>query len=190
VMHGEKFSILNVRKMDKKVYLQLEKKVEVDMNATIKQCIDWPKRYLKMRYHTAAHILMGAVSKKIANYEPEGIDIQANGELCCISFDGDWDGSLATVEDIFKIANGEIDENLDIQVTIFDSLDDAIDDYGDIYRGPTSIRGKARLIVIQDWDANPCGGTHVTQTAEIGLLTYLSHTEDEICFRLEENQNE
>lgn len=182
---NENHEVLEIIKMNKMVYLLSDISGDI-AGELVRQTIDQPKRLNYMKYHSAAHVLMGAVKRNLKNYSPEGIEISPDGRNCQISFTGSWNGKLDEIEKIFSEANSFIRTSANIENCEYDRLYDAILAENEIYRGPSELKGPVRIIKIHDWDANPCGGTHVKNTNEIGTLSYQSHTNESITFVITE----
>ncbi|MCK5182869.1 MAG: alanyl-tRNA editing protein [Candidatus Heimdallarchaeota archaeon] len=134
--------------------------------------IDWEKRLIHMRYHTAVHVL-STFMKEHYNTECVGNNISTrNGRA-----DFNLIESL-TGEDLKKIENGIneiIAKNLPVKIT-FMPRDDAIKyleekgyqtDY--IQMVPKSVK-TFRVISVNDYDHASCAGTHVKNTSEIGKV--------------------
>lgn len=148
--------------------------------------IDWDRRYKHMRCHTAAHVVMGAIRRKIGDYNPVGINILDSGGSVTVKFRGNWRPCEDKAKQIIKIANEVISRNLKVVTEIHKNISEAIERYKEIYRGPQNLTGEIRIVVIEGWDANPCGGTHVRHLKEIGELQYVHHNDQEITFSIKE----
>jgi misacylated tRNA(Ala) deacylase len=123
--------------------------------------IDWKKRYQRMRAHTALHLL-----SVVLPYPVTGGSVgEAEGRL-------DFDSGEAAVEksDVERRLNELIaldakvsdrwisDEELEANPALVKTM---------MVKPPTGM-GRVRLIEIEGLDLQPCGGTHVAQTGEIG----------------------
>ena len=134
---------------------------------TIGQRIDWARRYLHMRMHTALHLLSvvvplpvtgGQVGAGIGRLDfdmPEPPqDVAALEEALNGLVAGDW-----AVSDEW-ITDGELDANPGLVKTLSVK--------------PPRGQGVVRLVRIgsdeRQIDLQPCGGTHVARTGEIGAL--------------------
>jgi misacylated tRNA(Ala) deacylase len=120
--------------------------------------IDWDRRYLHMRMHTCLHLL-GAVLR----YPVTGGQVGA--ERSRLDFDmpdpPDKDDVNARLSDLIAadhaVTSRWIDES---------ELDPALIRTMSV-KPPTGV-GRIRLLEIPGVDLQPCGGTHVRSTAEIG----------------------
>ncbi len=139
-----------------------ENSVLPDVGQQVHATIDWDKRYRHMRMHTALHLL-GSVLK----YGVTGGNISADKSR--LDFD---------MEDtIDKVAVGVAIRSLveaDHAVTCRWITEEELAAQPDLVRTmsvqPPTGRGKVRLLEIESIDLQPCGGTHVRSTAEIGKV--------------------
>ena len=127
----------------------------------IKAAIDWDKRYARMRMHTALHLLSSALPYAVtggsvgesesrldfdipeAGLDKDAITTQVNEMIT----------SNAAVSSRW-ISDAELEANSGLVKTMSVK--------------PPMGTGKVRLIEIADLDLQPCGGTHVRATGEIG----------------------
>ena len=129
---------------------------------TVKAEINWDRRYRHMRMHTALHLL-GSILK----YGVTGGNIGA--EKSRLDFDMsepvDKDAVNAALQKLVK-------KNVSIKSTWIS--DEELDAKPDLVRTmsvkPPKGLGKVRLLEIEGIDIQPCGGTHVKSTGEIGCV--------------------
>lgn len=124
--------------------------------------IDWVRRYRHMRLHTAAHMLCAVLP-----YPVNGCSI--TDEHARLDF--------VTSEPLSREA---IDSALAAMVeaahpvSIDTMSDDALRARPDLVRTmsvqPPMGAGQVRLVSIKDTDLQPCGGTHVANTEEVGVV--------------------
>jgi misacylated tRNA(Ala) deacylase len=130
---------------------------------TVTAAIDWQRRYKHMRIHTALHLLSVVLPYPVTG----GAISDTGGRL-----DFDLEGELPD--------KAEIDARLNALVTgahpVSDEwiTDEELLDRPDLVKTmkvkPPMGTGKVRLVRIGDIDLQPCGGTHVRKTSEIGRL--------------------
>ena len=137
------------------------------VGASVTQRLDWRRRHGHMRMHTALHLLSVVISLPVTG----GSMSQAKGRL---DFDmSDAPQNKAALEDEL---NDLVDR--DLPVTQDWITEAELDAYPDLVKtlsvAPPRGAGKVRLIRIGQGDAQvdlqPCGGTHVARTGEIGRL--------------------
>ncbi len=132
--------------------------------------IDWERRYLFMRYHTAAHVLSGII------YKETGAIITGNqiGEdKTRIDFSLD-DFDREKIMSFEERANSLIREAKHVNF-LFLSRDDAMKDpeLVRLAKGMPSGIKEFRIVEIEDFDRQLCGGTHLRNIKEIGTLKIL-----------------
>ncbi len=124
--------------------------------------IDWDRRYRHMRMHTAMHLL-GAV----LHYGVTGGNIST--EKSRLDFDmEDTVDKEAVQAGLEKLVAGDHD------VSCRWITDAELDAQPELVRTmsvqPPRGKGRVRLLEITDVDLQPCGGTHVRKTSEVGQV--------------------
>ncbi|MDR2128542.1 MAG: alanyl-tRNA editing protein [Burkholderiaceae bacterium] len=124
--------------------------------------IDWERRYRHMRLHTAAHMLCA-----ILPYGVNGCSITAGYARLDfvtdepLSRDG-IDAALARLVEA------------QLAVSVDTMSDEALRANPELVRTmrvqPPMGTGQVRLVRIENTDLQPCGGTHVLNTREVGLV--------------------
>lgn len=124
--------------------------------------IDWDRRYLHMRMHTALHLL-GSVLK----YGVTGGNIGAQKSRL------DFDMEDPVDKDSVNAALRELVQ-ADHSVTCSWITEEELDAQPELVRTmsvqPPKGAGKVRLLQIENIDLQPCGGTHLRSTAEVGAV--------------------
>jgi len=125
--------------------------------------IDWERRYRHMRMHTGLHLL-GAV----LNYGVTGGNISAQKSRLDFDMSDTVDKEQVTealkalVADDHPVSCRWItDEELDLQPELVRTMS---------VKPPRGV-GKIRLLEIAGVDLQPCGGTHLHSTAEVGDIS-------------------
>ncbi len=123
--------------------------------------IDWNRRYLHMRMHTCLHLLCSLIDAPVTG--------------CGISTDKgrlDFDLPEMTLDktELSDQLNELIVANHEVQkLHITENIEQEIERLTrSKYVKPPIIGGAVSLVKIADIDLQPCGGTHVAGTAEIG----------------------
>ena len=124
--------------------------------------IDWKKRYLHMRMHTGLHLL-GSILK----YGVTGGNISAQKSRLDFDMEDPVDK---------EYVNTELEKLVDADHPISSSwiTQEELRNNPEIIRTmsvkPPSNAEKIRLVKIGNIDLQPCGGTHVNSTAEVGKI--------------------
>lgn len=128
--------------------------------------VDWARRLDHMQQHSGQHLLSAVFARELNAHTLSfhlGQDVSTI-DLDCGSLEED---ALARVE---RIANELIAENRPVRVRVASRADaEALLATGELRKLP-SREGELRIIEIEDYDRNACGGTHVNTTGQIGGL--------------------
>ncbi|SIQ47404.1 alanyl-tRNA editing protein [Bosea sp. TND4EK4] len=145
------------------LHVPLEGQTAPQPGETVTAVLDWERRLKRMKVHTALHLLSVVLPYPVTG----GAIGDGDGRL-------DFDipeGGLDKVELTEKLnalvaRNAEVscrwisDEELDANPGLVKTMSVK----------PPRGSGRIRLVAIGDIDLQPCGGTHVANTAEIGLV--------------------
>jgi len=136
---------------------------KIAVGTTIHTKIDWPRRYNHMRMHTCLHLLCAVINAPVTG----GQLSDSKGRL-----DFNIPHLSLSKEQIQNQLNSYIEKNL--------STDSYFISTEELKSQPTLVRtmkvkppmnsGTVRLLKISDIDLQPCGGTHVKSTGEIGPI--------------------
>ncbi|MCA0319398.1 MAG: alanyl-tRNA editing protein [Proteobacteria bacterium] len=133
------------------------------VGATVKATIDWPVRHRRMRMHTGLHLLSVVLPFPVTGGSV-GTD---EGRL-----DFDIPESGLDRDDITAKLNALIDR--DAAVSERWITDAELEANPGLVKTmsvkPPMGSGRVRLVSIEGLDLQPCGGTHVKRTSEIGRL--------------------
>lgn len=132
-----------------------------EVGEPVEACIDWERRHRHMRMHTCLHLL-GAVLK----FPVTGGNIGSDKSRLDFDMPDPPDK-----DEINQQLNRLISENHPVRSRWIEEaeLDPALVRTMSV-KPPTGV-GRIRLLDIPGVDLQPCGGTHVRSTDEIGLAT-------------------
>ncbi len=130
---------------------------------TVTATIDWDRRYRHMRMHTCLHLLSAIIKAPVTG----GQVSEARSRL-----DFDWPDANLTKEEITEGLNRLVSENHAVQPRWI--TDEELAEQPELVRTmsvkPPTGAGHVRLLDIDGVDLQPCGGTHVRSTGEIGAV--------------------
>ena len=125
--------------------------------------IDWPRRYRLMRMHTAMHLLCSLIPQGVTGgavgAEKSRLDFNLPGQ----TLDKVWleENLNRLVKEDHAVSESWItDEELAAQPELVRTMSVK----------PPMGAGRVRLVRVEGVDLQPCGGTHVRSTSEIGRL--------------------
>ncbi len=182
---GARVAVSRVLKINGKVYAVLAEDAAVTAGDEVTVEVDWPRRFLNMRYHTAAHVLMAVIKRAVTGYAASSIEIAPDGSKCDLRFDGSYDGNREQASKFVDEANAIIAEGRAVRVEEYETLEDGVTAHADIYRGPDAMKGRVSIVVIDRLDANPCGGTHLPNVADAGVITLVDTAPGRVTFTLD-----
>jgi misacylated tRNA(Ala) deacylase len=159
---GETMRIVDTRKGDHEAIIHLTES-EISSFAVgdkVIARIDWMPRYQRMRLHTCLHLLGAVVARPVTGgniadgYARLDFDLDTSPDKEDLTqqlnqlIQKDIALSTSWITDEEMLANMDLVKTMSVQ--------------------PPMGVGKVRLIEIPNIDLQPCGGTHVKSTAEIG----------------------
>jgi len=124
--------------------------------------VDWARRFDHMQQHTGQHILSAACEQLL---QADTVSFHLGSETSTIDLNV---ARLPTeaMEPVEDLVNRVIWEDRAVTARFVGP-----EELADLHlRRPPQVGGPIRLVEIAGFDLNPCGGTHVARTGEIGLL--------------------
>jgi len=163
IAENQNIEVKDTIKKDNKIINIINKTENLDKGIEIIGKIDWEKRYKHMKMHSALHLMCSIIPLGVTGgqigYEKSRLDFN------------DPDKEI-NKEEIEEKINSLVKDDYEITSEIIDSK--ILDEQPELVRTmsvkPPQIDGKIRLIKIGNVDLQPCGGTHVKSTAEIGSI--------------------
>ena len=164
IVENQNIEVEDTIKKDNKIINIINKTENLDKGIEIIGKINWEKRYKHMKMHSALHLMCSVIPLGVTGgqigYEKSRLDFN------------DPEKEI-NKEEIEEKINSLVKNDYQITSEIIDSK--ILDEQPELIRTmsvkPPQIDGKIRLIKIGNVDLQPCGGTHVKSTAEIGSIT-------------------
>lgn len=158
---GRETRILETRKHERGPAHRVEDASILHVGDLVTAVIDWDRRYRHMRMHTCLHLLSVVIPAGVTG----GAVSVDKGRL-----DFDLPDTLLDKDEITARLSELI--NNDYPVGTRWITDEELDASPDLVKTlsvqPPRGHGRIRLVEIGDIDLQPCGGTHVARTGEIG----------------------
>lgn len=131
--------------------------------------VDWERRASLQRHHSSTHILLGAARKVLGDHVwQEGAQKYVERSRLDIShFEKITAEQLREIE---SVANRVIEECRPIRA-YFEERNKAEQKFGmRLYQGGVVYGPTIRVVEVDGWDVEACGGMHCSNTGEIGFL--------------------
>lgn len=160
---GGSARIVDTRYIDGEISHIVEDGAQVPAVGTqVALTLDWDRRYRHMRMHTAMHLL-GAILK----YDVTGGNISEAKSRLDFNMEDTVDKEAVATELANMVAADELvscrwisEEELDANPQLVRTMSVQ----------PPRGKGSVRLLEIHNIDLQPCGGTHLRSTAEVGAV--------------------
>ena len=159
----ETIEVIETIKKEDTLQHQVNSIKNLKIGSLIKGKINWDKRYKFMRMHTALHLLCAVV--------PMGVTGGQIGDLKS-RLDFNADANSINKEEVQEKLNQVLKNNHKV---IYEWIrSEELEKKPELVRTmsvkPPKTNGKIRLVKIGNIDLQPCGGTHVENTSEIGSI--------------------
>ena len=127
--------------------------------------IDWKRRFDHMQQHSGEHIVSGMICKY---FECDNVGFHMGREFVTIDYNADID--MGKLREIEAAANRYIWENHAMVELHSEGSDKDLPEF----RSKKEISGDIRIISFPGADTCACCGTHVSFSAEVGLVKFIS----------------
>ncbi len=169
---GEEYRVVKVEKVGDVIVHVLDRPFNCN-GETVEGRIDWRRRYRLMRHHTATHVLIGTLRRLFGPHVWQA-GAEKTPEKARLDFTHHRPLTREDITRIEAIANGIVDDRRSVRAFEI-PRNEAEEKYGfSIYQGGVPMKPIIRLVEIEDWDIEGCGGTHLANTGEIGGIKILS----------------
>lgn len=166
VVNGKSYNVINVKKVGNDIVHEVDSS-GIEEGSNVTAMIDWSYRYKLMRGHSACHVLSYVV------HQETGALITGNQikeEKCRIDFDLE-EFDREQIKQFEEKTNEIIKSGIPVRTKILPREE--------AFEIPSVLKLKnvlppsvemIRIVDIQNFDAQACGGTHVKNTKEIGQI--------------------
>jgi len=151
--------ILDVRDEGEEIVHIIDRELPIGF---VKGCVNWPRRFDNMQQHTGQHLLSAMFQER---FGLPTVSFHLGADLCTIDLRGDepsWSHLLGAQ----RAANRAIFEDRAVNVRY--GTAEQLSRLG--IRKQVEREGLLRAIEIESADLQPCGGTHVKSSGQIGLI--------------------
>jgi len=166
-INGSDYPVVDTRYADDRHnivhFLEADDLSSIRVGDAVDMRLDWVRRHRLMRMHTSMHLVCSLISAQATG----GSVGETSSRL-----DFDLQDEVVDKEQLTADLNALVAKALPVVIgTITDAaLDQNPEPVRTMSVQPPRGRGSVRTITIEDTDYQPCGGTHVRNTAEIGEL--------------------
>ena len=115
------------------------------VGAKVRTNLDWDRRLLHMRMHTALHVMSAVIKGNVT-----GGQVGADKSRLDFNLEGEVPAKEWVTEEINRLIAPELVKTMSVR--------------------PPMGAGRVRLLAIEGIDLQACGGTHVARTGEIGRV--------------------
>ena len=169
---GGEWEIVEVGRKDNRIMHKLDRDLP-PVGTPVRGILDWERRYALMRTHTAMHILCGVIWRDYGALVTGGRMEPLRGRM-------DFE-----FERMQRELVNEIEEKINVEVAAARPVHVRILPREEAFQIPDLIRTKinllpphitqVRVVEIEELDVQADGGTHVANTAEVGVLKIVDY---------------
>lgn len=170
---GNSYQVVDTQKVKDVIVHILDREPTVKEGEEVFGEIDWQRRYRIMKHHTVTHVILSTSRKVLGDHvwQAGAEKTPQKGRLDITHYKMLTDEEVKKIEDL---ANYIINDRRPVKPLIINRTE-AETKYGvSIYAGGVPEGADVRLIEIKDWDIEGCGGTHLSNTSEIGALKIIN----------------
>jgi len=168
--NGSKVQVVNVVEEDEAIIHYVEGDLsKFKVGDTVYLELDWNRRYSLMKHHTSTHILLSALRKVLGPHiwQAGVIKEEEYAHLDVTHFKTPSRNEILKIEELI---NKVVAEGRFISVRYMDR-GEAEKKYGiRIYQGGVIPGRLLRIVEVDGWDVEACGGTHVRRASELQLI--------------------
>lgn len=161
--------VIDAQEYDGVIVHTLEGRLNAEEGSSVGMEVDAERREILRRHHTATHIINQSCRRILGRF------VYQNGtekDVDKVHIDITYYDRLTDkqVSDIEDLANETVARNLEITTELLGRTE-AEQRYGmSIYQGGAVPSAKLRIVKIDDFDVQACGGLHCERTGDIGVI--------------------
>jgi len=170
IADGKEHKVQRVQKLGKVIIHEMGS--DIPKGTKVHGKLNVERRKALMRHHTATHLLLGSARQVLGDHiwQAGALKTAEYGRLDISHYKMITDEEIAKIE---RIANEKVLEGIPVTATEMDRKE-AEKTYGfALYQGGVPVSKSVRVIEIEDFDVQGCGGTHLTNTNQIGMIKIL-----------------
>jgi alanyl-tRNA synthetase len=152
-------NILDVRDAGEEIEHIVDREIDLD---EVHGCVDWARRFDHMQQHTGQHLLSAMFQERFGR---PTVSFHLGSEVSTIDLRGP-EPTEEILEGAERAANQVIFDDRPVNVRYGTAKE--LGELG--VRKEVERQGILRAIEIEGADLQPCGGTHVKRTAQIGMM--------------------
>ncbi|QIJ32891.1 alanine--tRNA ligase [Acidianus sulfidivorans JP7] len=170
---NDEAKVIDTQKVDDVVVHILDKEIKINEGEEVYGEIDWQRRYRLMKHHTGTHVILAAAKKLLGEHvwqagaektpEKARLDITHYKML-----------TQEEIKELEDMCNYVINDRRSVRAIELDRMKAEMTYGVSIYEGGVVNKPIIRLLEIKDWDVESCGGTHVSNTSEIGSIKIIN----------------
>ncbi len=163
--------VVGTQKVGRVVVHQLDGKPP-KVGESVQGTIDWERRISLMRHHTGTHLILGAARRVLGQHVWQA-GAQKGVESSRVDISHYEKITDEQAREIERRATEIALEDIPVE-SEWMPREKAEQQYGfRLYQGGVVPGRELRVIKIDDWDVEACGGTHCTRTGQIGTIKIL-----------------
>ncbi len=171
--HLDDVPVVDVVRRGPWVLHRLERLREFPAGTEVHGRIDEPRRRQLMQHHTATHIVNGALRKVLGPHVWQA-GAYKGPELARIDVTHYRPLAPAELHEVERMANRVVSDDRPVK-SYFEPRTEAERRFGfTLYQGGAVPGKELRIVEVEGFDVEACGGTHCTHTSEVGTIQVLA----------------
>ena len=160
---GTRISVTDVQESEGDIWHTLSR--PIDAGTEVQGRIDWQRRFDHMQQHSGEHIVSGMICRR---FHCNNVGFHMGEDVVTVDFNVRI--TLEEAEQIEQEANQYIWEDHPLEILWPSKEEQKTMEY----RSKKELEGAVRIVRFPDADCCACCGTHVSGSAQVGLVKFLS----------------